>query len=136
MLDLADVFQFIINCFNQRPFAQQYFVIDIHERVFHIVSDFSNQMNSINKEHFKQTFGNIAFITKEFAPDFLEEFTRNQGLPVVNVGFSQGKVNHFSLVIDNNMEFESKEPSHTGFSPLGKIGKHLVVMNALVVAHP
>jgi hypothetical protein len=67
MLYLTDVFQFIIDCFDNRTFAKHYSVIKAHQTVFHIAFDTCYQMNAIIEKHLKKRRRNISFITKKFS---------------------------------------------------------------------
>jgi hypothetical protein len=37
-------------------------------------------------------------------------------------------------VVEDEVQFEAKEPAHRGLAALGQIGKHLVPVNAMIIA--
>jgi hypothetical protein len=50
MFNFADIFQFVVNCFNNRSFPEKYFISHCHQAVFHIVFDTGNQVQTILKK--------------------------------------------------------------------------------------
>lgn len=92
MLNLTYIFQFIVDCFNQSPFSQQDFIGDVHGCVFHIITDFSDQMNTTDEKGFKEFLRDIAFVTEEFSPNLFQHFTSDQRFPVVGIGLGNYKV--------------------------------------------
>jgi len=66
MLNLTYIFQFIVDYFNQSPFSQQDFIGDVHRRIFHIVTYFSDQMNTTDEKGLKKFLRDIAFVSEEF----------------------------------------------------------------------
>jgi hypothetical protein len=116
MFNLADVFQFIVNCFNNRAFPEKYFIPDAHQAIFHIAFDTGNQVQSILKKQFAQGCRNIAFVTIELAEQFFTQGLNDRPLPVVHMGGSNAEIEQFAFVIDHQMEFESVKPSHRAFA--------------------
>lgn len=68
MFDLGDILELIVDGFDQRAFSQQNFVSHRHQFVFHILLDFSNELEVLFKKQLKQSLGDIAFIAKQFSP--------------------------------------------------------------------
>ncbi len=89
--------------FYQCSFAKEDFVINIHEGIFHIVSDFGDQMNATDKKGLKELFGEIAFISEEFAPDIFEHFTGQQWFAIINIAQGDHKVQQIPFFIDDEM---------------------------------
>ena len=54
VLNLTDVFELIDNRFDQRSFSKQDLVREKHQGVFHVLSQFGDQVNSIYEEFFKK----------------------------------------------------------------------------------
>ena len=46
MLDLHDVFQLIVDDFNNRPFAQQQLVGQRHQFVMHVLAELGDQLQA------------------------------------------------------------------------------------------
>ena len=77
MFDLTDIFQFIIYGLNQGSFPEKDFIGHIHRGIFHILSNFSNQMNSTDKQCINEGLRNIAFIAKEFTTELFQHLSSN-----------------------------------------------------------
>lgn len=54
ILNMTDVFKFIVYSFNKRPFPEQDFVIKIHERVLHVLLNLCDEVYVIDKKALKQ----------------------------------------------------------------------------------
>ena len=54
MLNLTDVFELVIDGFDDGSFAQQNLVKQLNEGVFHILSALGNQLKTLLKEGLKQ----------------------------------------------------------------------------------
>jgi len=67
MFYLTNVFQFVVNYLNNRPFSQHYSVIKTHQTILHIAFDAYNQMNAIVEKHFKERRREISLICKKFS---------------------------------------------------------------------
>jgi hypothetical protein len=52
----------------------------------------------------------------------------------MDVARSQLQGDNFIVVVEDEVQFEAKEPAHRGLAALGQIGKHLVSANAMIVA--
>lgn len=73
MFYLSDIFKFIVNIFNKSSFAKHNFVCHGHQRVFHVVFNLGNELDSVHEQELKQLFADISFITTEFALDVLNK---------------------------------------------------------------
>jgi hypothetical protein len=135
MFNVADIFQFIVNCFNYRAFSQQDTVYQWRQPVFHIVSDTGYKMNAIVEKRFKQGLGDVALVAEEFSEEFLCERFNGFGVPVIHIAGCQAKREQFALVIANKMEFKAIKPAHCTFSTFGQFHKNLVAIDAFVVAN-
>ena len=68
-------------------------------------------MDSVNEKLFKEVCRDVASVCEELAEDPFVEVHVFQGGSVVYITRSQKKIKQFSLVIDDQMKFESIEPS-------------------------
>jgi len=57
------------------------------------------------------------------------------GLAVVGMARCDLDIEQLTLVIDHQMEFESKAPVHRGFAPSRQASKHLMASDLTVMAH-
>lgn len=67
MFYLANVFEFIIDGFDDRSFAKEYFVFELHQHILHIVSQAGDQVESIREEYLGECLWYIVFVGKEFS---------------------------------------------------------------------
>jgi len=96
MLDPADVFQLIVNSFNNGPFSQKDFVAHIHECISPIVPYVGNQLNTNNQKEFLELFANIALVGKQLSENSFEKTFIFQGLSVFYIGLGNTKTSAFS----------------------------------------
>ena len=54
MFYFTNIFQFVVNCFNNRTFSQKDFISYCHQAVFHIAFHTGNQMQSVFEKQFAQ----------------------------------------------------------------------------------
>ena len=132
---LCDVLQFVIDRFNQGSFSEQNLVGNTHQRILHIVFNFSDKLYTIKGKVLKQSLTDIAFVCTEFSFDVFQKLTSLQQFPVVYVSRREHKIENLTFVIDYQMQLESEEPSHGAFAPLGKSIESLVNEYALVTAY-
>jgi hypothetical protein len=59
MFNLVDIFQLVVNRFNDISFSQDNLVVNEHEGIPHILFQFGNQLDIIYKKHIEQFFGDI-----------------------------------------------------------------------------
>lgn len=64
VLDMTYVFQFIIDGFDDVSLAQHNLVVEVHERVLHILPDFGDEMGVINEEPLEEFLRGISPIGK------------------------------------------------------------------------
>jgi hypothetical protein len=83
VFDLRDVFELVIDGFDDGPFAQQPFVRERDQAVFHIPLDGGKQLDPLGKELLKQPLGEIAFIAQQFPKESLRQV--RHWLPVIYV---------------------------------------------------
>ena len=67
MLDLTDIFEEIIHGFNDSTLSEQQLIGILHQLILHILFDFSDQLNAPVPKPFKQFWGQISFVSKEFS---------------------------------------------------------------------
>lgn len=70
VLYLTYVLQFIIDGFDDGPLAQHNLVVEVHERVLHVLPDFSDEMDVINEEPLEEFLRDISPVGKQLSKDF------------------------------------------------------------------
>lgn len=134
MFNLADVLQFIVNSLYDRPFPEEYFVMEIHQRVLHVPFQLCHQVYIIDEEHFEEVLADIPPVGEEFPEESLGELPVLQRFPVIDVSRRELPLDDLPLVVDDQMQLESIEPSHRAL-PFGRPSLHgLVLLLPLDVA--
>ena len=67
MLDLTNIFERIVDCFNQRPLSQQDFILPFHQAAFHVFTQMGDEFNSFAQQFFKQRLADITLVAKELS---------------------------------------------------------------------
>ena len=111
MLALTDIFEKIIDRFDDGTLTEKNFVSHVHEFVLHVFLELGDELNAVRVEFFKQRGRNIASVSKYFAKHFLGEFGDNSPVPVVNIAGSKAESDDFAFVVNGKMEFEAEEPA-------------------------
>ena len=134
MLNVADILQFVIDSLDECPLPEQYLVVEFHERVFHVLLDFSDEMDVIDEKHLEEILADVAPVGKEFSEESVRERPVFQWLPVVHVARREHPLDDFSPVVDDQMQLEPVEPSHRALALLCPSLHGLVLVRPLDVA--
>src|SRR3990172_3803257 len=102
MFDLRNVFELINDGLNNSAFAKQEFVHQRHENIFHVRTNTCHKLNAeCAQEFFRELFGNIAFISEQFAKQLSSHL--GNGLTIIYITRCQHQIEQFTLVIDDQM---------------------------------
>lgn len=83
-------------------------------------------MYVVDKQHLKEVLTDVSPVGKEFSEEFLREAAVLQRCPVIHIARRKLPLYDFALVIDDQMQLESIEPSH-GTLALGRPALHRLV---------
>ena len=111
MFNLTDIFEKIIDAFNDSTLAKKNFVGHVHELVLHVFPELGDKVNAVGVELFKQIGGKIASVGENLAKHFLGEVGDDLPVPVVNIAGSKAESDDFTFVIDGKMKFEAEKPA-------------------------
>ena len=103
MLNLADVFEFIVDRLYDRAFPEHDLVVQAHQRVLHVLLYFCYQMYVIHEEFLKEFLTDISPVSEEFAEERVCELPVLQWCPVVHVPWSERPLDNLALVVDDQM---------------------------------
>ena len=134
MLDLGHVFQFVVDGLDQRSLAKKNLVSNSHDLSLHVALQLCDQLNAVHKEPGKEILADISLVTDQFSEDLRDEGFVLERLPVIGIAGREHEVQQISLLVADQVQFETVEPAHRALSPLGDPPEHLVEMNALVPA--
>ena len=85
MFNVADVLEFVVDGFNERPFPQQDFVMQVHERVFHVILEFGHKVYVVNEKLFKKLLTYVSPVGKNLSEEPLRKVLVLQWFTVVHV---------------------------------------------------
>src|SRR5215831_763088 len=117
VLDLRNILELVDNGLDDRSFAQQQFVRQMHEMILHVFAQPGDQLESLFKEQSRQGSGNVATIPKQFAAQSLHQL-RNR-YPIIDIAWSQATRQQLAAIIYCQMQFKAEEPTHARLASLG-----------------
>lgn len=127
VLYLAYVLEFVINGLDDGAFPEQYFVIEVHHRVFHVPLEFGDQVYVIDEEHLKEVLADVPPVCEELAEELLGEPPVLQRLPVIDIARSELPPDDLAPVVDDQVQLETIEPAHRALA-LGRPPPHRLVL--------
>ena len=135
VLNLLDVFELIVDAFDDRALAQSQLIHQWHEFIVHVLSDFGDQVQTTLPEFVEEALRNVATISNEFTRQALGQI--RHGLTVINIAVCDPKREPLAAIIDDEMELESEKPAHGSLAASRDLLEQLVAVDAPVVAnHP
>src|SRR5690242_13974962 len=93
MLDLRNILELINNRLDNRPFAQQELVREMHQPVFHVFTQPGHELKPLFKEQLRERSRNVAAISKELATQVLDH--RGHRFAIINVAWRQAAGQQF-----------------------------------------
>lgn len=79
------ILEFVIDCFNERPFPQHDFVMQVHEGVSHVLLEFVHKVYVVNEKPFKKILAYVSPVGKNLSEEPLRKVLVLQWLTVVHV---------------------------------------------------
>ena len=134
MFNVADVLEFVVYCFNDRPFPQQDFVVQVHERVLHVLLEFGHKVYVVNEEPFKKLLAYVSPVGKNLAEKPLRKVLVLQWLTVVHVPGRERPLYYLATVVYHYMQLEPVEPSHRTLALGGPSLHRPVAVRTLYIA--
>lgn len=133
-LYLADVLQLVIHCFNDRPLSEHQLVIEVHQRVLHVLLNLCDKMYVIHEQLIEEVMTYVSSIGKQFSEQPFREVLVFQRLTVIDIARSEPPLDNLAFVIDDQMQLETIEPSHRALAFCGPSLHGLVHMRTLDMA--
>lgn|SRR5579875_1288 len=129
MLNLRDILELVDNGLNDCPFAYQQLIGKVHQMVLHVFAQPGHQMQPLFKEQLRQGKGNVATIPKQLAAQpFHQSWNRRA---IIDVAWRQTTSQQFASIIDGQVQFKPKEPSHARLAAPGIGGKDAMLTDPL-----
>lgn len=133
VLNLADVFQLVVDGLEQCALPQEQFVPETPHAILHVLAHFRQQFESLGEEGSVECLRNLAAIAKELAEEPLHE--ERDGLPIINMARRQPQREEFAFIIHDEMQFKAIEPAHRRLVPGRDVLADPVRRNTVIVAH-
>lgn len=111
VFNLGHVLEFVIDCLNNGPFSEQDLVGDGHERTFHVVPDFCEELYPVHKQLLEQPFAYVPLVPKESPRDVLQERGIPERIMVIDVAGRQHETEQPASLVTDHMQLEAVEPS-------------------------
>ena len=89
---------------------------------------------AVNEKPLEEVLADISLVPEQFTLYELYKSFVLQRLAVINISQRYHKVEKFSFLIANQMQFETEKPTHRAFSSLSYAFENLVDMYSLVFA--
>lgn len=134
MFNLSHVLEFVIDSLDNRPLPDQNLVCNAHERPFHVVPDFREQLNAINEQFLEEPLADVPLVPEELPGNVLQKGRVLEGFPVVHVAGGQHETEQLAFLVAYQVELEAVEPPHRALPPLRQPPKHPVQVDPLVAA--
>jgi len=135
MLNLRDIFELINDAFEDGTFAQEQFVHQREQAVFHVFLEFGDELNAERlQELFKEWLRDIPAICDQLSKQAFAK--RWNWFAIMHIARGNLASQEFSTIIDHQRELETVKPAHRTLASLSKLGTYLVSVNAMVVTHP
>jgi hypothetical protein len=134
MLNLRDVLELIDDAFNDSPFAQEQFVHPGQQAVLHVLSEFGDELHAEGVEAlFKEWLRDLTPIGDQLTkPVFAERWNWRS---IIDMARGDLASQEFTTPIDDQMQFEPIKPAHRTLAALSELGKHPVIMNAMIITN-
>lgn len=115
VLNLADVFEFVVDGLNECPFSEQNLVVKVHKRVLHVLSRLRDKMYVIDEQRLKEVLAYVAPVGEDFSEDPLRELLVLQRIAVINVTWGKHPLDYLPMIVYDDVQLEAVEPSHRAF---------------------
>ena len=109
MFNLRNIFELIVDGFNDRPFSQQNFIDERHQSIFHVGFQPGHQLNASLIQAGKQGLGDIAAVAKEFSIQAGSHI--RDGKSVIHIAWSDFDCQELPQFIDDEVDFQAIKPS-------------------------
>ena len=96
------------------------------EPVLHVRLEFRDQLQAEGVQQLaKQGLGQIAFVGEDFPEEAFDQ--ARDGFAIIDVAGRERQIQQFAAVIEQQMQFEAKEPAGGTLAAVGHAVKHLVL---------
>lgn len=112
MLNLFLVLELVIDGLNDGSASEHNLVHEGQQFIFHVPSNAGNELGALFPQGCKQVLGNVTTITEDLTVHGLGELGNGLDVVVRHVAGSDEEGYEFTVLIDDEVKFESVEPTH------------------------
>ena len=127
MFDLGNILELVDDGLDNSPLPQEDLVHHRQEPILHVRLEFRDQLEAEGLQQLlKQGVRQIALVRKDLPEEALDQ-ARNRSA-IIDVAGRQGHIQQFATVVEQQMQFEAKEPASRTLAPVRYAVKHLVLL--------
>lgn len=125
MLDLGNVLKLVNNCFNNRTFSGEQLISQAHQLILHVAFRLGEEGDvKVLKQLTCQLFRDVASVCKDFTKALFKQIANR--LAVISITRCHSKVEQLTMLVDDEMQLEAKEPIHRSFTSGCQSSEHAV----------
>lgn len=107
MFYVADIFEFVVDGLDERPFSEQNFVVQVHKQVLHVLPDLRDKVYVVNKKSIEKVLAYVAPVSKQLSEQSLGEVLVFQRFTFIRVARCKRLLYYLSAVVDDDVQFAS-----------------------------
>jgi hypothetical protein len=118
VFDLTDILELVMNRLDERPLAEQELVGQGEQSVLHVRAELRNQVQAVlDQERFGERRRDGALVPEQLPKEATDQ--AGQRTPVIQIARAQAEGEHFSTVVDHEVQFAAREPAHRRLAAAG-----------------
>lgn len=116
MLDLLLILQLVVDGLDDASSSEHQFVHEREQSVLHVPLDARDELGSLPPECRKQILGDIPSVTEKFAMEPFGQLGHGLDVVIRHIAWRNEEGYQFTVLIHDEMQFESIEPAHAAFT--------------------
>jgi len=131
MLDLGDVLELVIDGLDDGTFAKQHDIVVCDQTALHVRAQEGDQLHTKRVQQLRcQFLADVALVTDELAEELSGQVRHR--FAIIDIASCEVAPQELALIVDNQMQFEAKEPAHGGLASCCQTGEDLVPLDTLI----
>lgn len=132
VLNLAHILELVNDRLRYRTLTEQKAIHIAHQARLHPLTALGDQLHALCKEKFKQGLGDVALVPIDLAKEATQQL--RHGLAIIDVSRRESHAQNLTLIVEDEVELEAKEPSSAALASLCLALEDLVLMDSSIVA--
>ena len=96
---LCHVLEFVVYCFYDRPFAQQYLVIKRHQFILHIAFQSRYQVDAVIEKAIEQLLRDISFVCKQLSEHIVTQTVKYILVSIINISLCKHEIEQLASFV-------------------------------------